>query len=322
MIDYVSIVETDKVIHTTKTDMVKLVVEIKSFGMSADELDKETGSSDGLQPKQAGLSCVHALNELHLYEIHVVPNMHEVDQYSYDELFTLKLHHGRFTRLPGRRYNLGEISYLDLIDCHLLFIEGNMPRFKEVDVYVEEDFLVVEQHMIEVRFINEHSKGLVIREIVQEVGLNEVAREYLGNKWRIHQKMSTPLDECCSGVNVCFSDFNDDKFPYMFAKCMKQETKRRIPDQFALRDLLAEVGNKTADINEKLTNEVELELEEEIAVAKIFVDLYEAYKEDVDSYLDEALVLEEFEDLGMFDNLVDDDSVDVLKTKIRIFQDD
>ncbi|GJX74652.1 hypothetical protein Tco_0313247 [Tanacetum coccineum] len=72
MIDCLSIVETDK---------VKLVVEIESFGMSADELDKETGSSDGLQPKQGNLSCVHALNELHLHEINVVQSKHKVDQY-------------------------------------------------------------------------------------------------------------------------------------------------------------------------------------------------------------------------------------------------
>ncbi|GJZ28463.1 hypothetical protein Tco_0573110 [Tanacetum coccineum] len=56
-----------------KTDIVKLVVEIASFGMSSDEFDKETRSSDGLQSKQADLSCVHALNKLHLHEIHVVP---------------------------------------------------------------------------------------------------------------------------------------------------------------------------------------------------------------------------------------------------------
>ncbi|GJY31119.1 hypothetical protein Tco_0414614 [Tanacetum coccineum] len=43
--------------------------------MSSDEFDKETGSSDGLQPKQADLSCVHALNELHSHEIHVVLRM-------------------------------------------------------------------------------------------------------------------------------------------------------------------------------------------------------------------------------------------------------
>ncbi|GJU90033.1 hypothetical protein Tco_1302456 [Tanacetum coccineum] len=81
MIDYLSFVETDKVIHTMETDMVKLVVEIECFGMSFDEFNKETGSSDGLQPKQADLSCVHALNEPHLLEIHVVLSKHEADQY-------------------------------------------------------------------------------------------------------------------------------------------------------------------------------------------------------------------------------------------------
>ncbi|GKF58301.1 hypothetical protein Tco_0171838, partial [Tanacetum coccineum] len=65
MIDYLSIVETGKVNHVVETDMVRLVVKIKSFVMSADELDKETDSFDGLQPKQADLSCVHALNEPH-----------------------------------------------------------------------------------------------------------------------------------------------------------------------------------------------------------------------------------------------------------------
>ncbi|GJT33346.1 putative reverse transcriptase domain-containing protein [Tanacetum coccineum] len=78
--DELSIVKTNEVIHTVETDMVKLVVEIKCFGMSFDEFDKETGSVDGLQPKQADLSCVHALNEPHLHEIHVVPSKHEVDQ--------------------------------------------------------------------------------------------------------------------------------------------------------------------------------------------------------------------------------------------------
>ncbi|GKC61734.1 hypothetical protein Tco_1089332 [Tanacetum coccineum] len=72
MIDCLSIVETDKVIHTVETDIVKLVVEIESFGMSSDEFDKETRSSDGLQSKQADLSCVHALNELYLHETRVV----------------------------------------------------------------------------------------------------------------------------------------------------------------------------------------------------------------------------------------------------------
>ncbi|GJX70503.1 hypothetical protein Tco_0307674 [Tanacetum coccineum] len=81
MIDWLSIVETDKMIHTVETDIVKLVVEIKNFGMSFDEFDKETVSVDELQLGQADLSCVHALNELHLHEICVVSSKHEVDQY-------------------------------------------------------------------------------------------------------------------------------------------------------------------------------------------------------------------------------------------------
>ncbi|GKB13659.1 hypothetical protein Tco_0847582, partial [Tanacetum coccineum] len=77
MIDELSNVETDKVNHIVETDIMKLVVEIECFG----EFDKETGSSDGLQPKQSDLNCVHALNEPHLLEIHVVPSKHEADQY-------------------------------------------------------------------------------------------------------------------------------------------------------------------------------------------------------------------------------------------------
>nr|GEV86677.1 hypothetical protein [Tanacetum cinerariifolium] len=56
-------------------DIVKLMVEIERLGMSSDEFDKKIGSSDGLQPKQADLSCVYALNELHLHEIRVVPRV-------------------------------------------------------------------------------------------------------------------------------------------------------------------------------------------------------------------------------------------------------
>ncbi|GKC47061.1 hypothetical protein Tco_1064783 [Tanacetum coccineum] len=80
MIDELSIVETDKVNHTVETDMVKLV-EIECFGMNFDEFDKESESSDELQLMQEDLSCVHALNEPNLHEIHVVPSKHEADQY-------------------------------------------------------------------------------------------------------------------------------------------------------------------------------------------------------------------------------------------------
>nr|GFC70604.1 hypothetical protein [Tanacetum cinerariifolium] len=82
MTEYASIVATDMVIHTAKTEMMKLVVEIEYVGMNTDEFDKETRSSDGLQPKQADLSCVHALNKPYLRENHVVPSKHEADQHS------------------------------------------------------------------------------------------------------------------------------------------------------------------------------------------------------------------------------------------------
>ncbi|GJU66913.1 hypothetical protein Tco_1253172 [Tanacetum coccineum] len=75
-----SIVETDMVNHNVETDMMKLVVEFELFGVNFDEFDNETRSSDKLQPKQAGLNCVHALNKPHLHEIHVVPNKHEADR--------------------------------------------------------------------------------------------------------------------------------------------------------------------------------------------------------------------------------------------------
>nr|GFA15583.1 hypothetical protein [Tanacetum cinerariifolium] len=69
-----------KMIHYVDTDIVKLVVEIKSFVMGFDEFDKETVSVDGLQLGQADLSCVYALNELRLHEICVVSSKHEADQ--------------------------------------------------------------------------------------------------------------------------------------------------------------------------------------------------------------------------------------------------
>ncbi|GJT11771.1 hypothetical protein Tco_0858813 [Tanacetum coccineum] len=91
MVNWLSIVKTDKVIHTVETEIVKLVVEIESFGMSSDEFDKETRSSDGLQPKQADLSCVHALNELLLHEIRIVPNVHVIDMKLRESLFPVDI---------------------------------------------------------------------------------------------------------------------------------------------------------------------------------------------------------------------------------------
>nr|GEV15230.1 RNA-directed DNA polymerase, eukaryota, reverse transcriptase zinc-binding domain protein [Tanacetum cinerariifolium] len=71
--------ETD--IHTAKTEIRRLVVEIECVGKIAVAFDKATGSSDGLQPEQMDLNYVHALNEPHLHEIRVVLSNHEADQH-------------------------------------------------------------------------------------------------------------------------------------------------------------------------------------------------------------------------------------------------
>ncbi|GKC15406.1 hypothetical protein Tco_1012188 [Tanacetum coccineum] len=81
MINELSIVETDMVIHTMKTDKVKQIVDVKSSGKSADEIDKETVSFGEMQLKQEDRSCVHASIELHLHAVHVVLSEHESDQH-------------------------------------------------------------------------------------------------------------------------------------------------------------------------------------------------------------------------------------------------
>ncbi|GKG53171.1 hypothetical protein Tco_0552439, partial [Tanacetum coccineum] len=67
MIDELSIVETDKVNHTVKMDMLKLVVEVGCFGKCVDEFDKVAVLFGEMQLKQEDRSYVHALNELHLH---------------------------------------------------------------------------------------------------------------------------------------------------------------------------------------------------------------------------------------------------------------
>ncbi|GJX67574.1 hypothetical protein Tco_0303301 [Tanacetum coccineum] len=60
MIDELSIVETNKVIHIVETDKVKQIVDVESSGKSADEINKETVSIGEMQLKQEDRSCVHA----------------------------------------------------------------------------------------------------------------------------------------------------------------------------------------------------------------------------------------------------------------------
>ncbi|GKC84735.1 hypothetical protein Tco_1140452, partial [Tanacetum coccineum] len=75
------IIEIQKVLHTVKIDMVKLVVDVESSGKGVDEIDKETVSFGEMQLKQEDRSCVHALIELHLHVVHVVPSEHESNQH-------------------------------------------------------------------------------------------------------------------------------------------------------------------------------------------------------------------------------------------------
>nr|GFC70050.1 hypothetical protein [Tanacetum cinerariifolium] len=77
----IHIAMTEMVIHNAKTKMMRLMVEIECVGKIADAFDKETGSSDGLQPEQVDLNYIHALNEPHLHEIRVVSSKHEADQH-------------------------------------------------------------------------------------------------------------------------------------------------------------------------------------------------------------------------------------------------
>nr|GEW31186.1 hypothetical protein [Tanacetum cinerariifolium] len=66
---------TDEVPKVSMTDIVKLVVEFKCFGMSSDEFDKKTGSSDGLQPKRKGIQKLGVdlkWFQFHIVDVHVI----------------------------------------------------------------------------------------------------------------------------------------------------------------------------------------------------------------------------------------------------------
>ncbi|GJX33693.1 hypothetical protein Tco_0243548 [Tanacetum coccineum] len=81
LIDWLSIVEIDKVIHVVKTNMVKHVVDVESVGKSSDEIDKDIVSFGEWQLEQEDWSCVYASNKLYLHAVHVVPSKHESDQH-------------------------------------------------------------------------------------------------------------------------------------------------------------------------------------------------------------------------------------------------
>nr|GFC15098.1 hypothetical protein [Tanacetum cinerariifolium] len=58
--------KNDMVIHTEKTGMMRLVVEIEYVGKIADVFDKATWSYDGLQPKQVDLNSILLLHESYM----------------------------------------------------------------------------------------------------------------------------------------------------------------------------------------------------------------------------------------------------------------
>nr|GFC19270.1 hypothetical protein [Tanacetum cinerariifolium] len=113
------------VIHTERTRMMTLVVEIEYVGMIADVVDDVTCSFDGLQLEQVDLKCVHALNKPHLHDIRVVPTRHEVDQYlsCADPLLTLH---------PSQIYSIQEeecsktLCSLEIVPTLLLGIYNSM----------------------------------------------------------------------------------------------------------------------------------------------------------------------------------------------------
>nr|GFA54990.1 hypothetical protein [Tanacetum cinerariifolium] len=61
-------------------ERLKEMLMIGCLSIVETDKDKETGSSDGLQPNQPKLSYVHAFNKQHLHETHVVPSTHDVDK--------------------------------------------------------------------------------------------------------------------------------------------------------------------------------------------------------------------------------------------------
>nr|GEY73224.1 hypothetical protein [Tanacetum cinerariifolium] len=159
--------------------------------MSADEFDKETVSSNGLQPKQADLSCVHALNEPHLREIHVVPIRRKSIQKLCVHLKLLQFHVGRYTSLAAgtsRTYTSGAIGNNSgkqrTVICYNCKGEGHMskqctkPKNKRDESWFKDKVLLVQAQA------NEHLKGK--ESLMQTVTLlkNDFQKEESRNIYR------------------------------------------------------------------------------------------------------------------------------------------
>nr|GEY69204.1 hypothetical protein [Tanacetum cinerariifolium] len=113
--------KTEMVIHIAKTEMVRLVVEIECVGKISDAFDKATGSSDGLQLEQVDPNYVHALNEPHLHEIHVVPNNSEC-------FFGLVI---PFSSIVGQRSGPFSMDARIILPCCLFIMYSSIRLFHE-----------------------------------------------------------------------------------------------------------------------------------------------------------------------------------------------
>nr|GFA95745.1 hypothetical protein [Tanacetum cinerariifolium] len=70
----------DMLLHMVMTDMKLLVVQIEAVDITADDVDKVSCSTDVKRSKQVDLKFAHSSIKLHLHDIHVDQDKHEVDR--------------------------------------------------------------------------------------------------------------------------------------------------------------------------------------------------------------------------------------------------
>nr|GFB15399.1 hypothetical protein [Tanacetum cinerariifolium] len=67
-------------LHMVMTDMKLLVVQIEAADITVDDVDKVSCLTDVGRSKQVDLKFAHSSIELHLHDIHVDQDKHEVDR--------------------------------------------------------------------------------------------------------------------------------------------------------------------------------------------------------------------------------------------------
>ncbi|PWA78594.1 transposase, MuDR, MULE transposase domain protein [Artemisia annua] len=109
-----------------------------------------------------------------------IPDMDTLYE-SYPRHFSIQIHHsGEFSNQPTRVYKFEYTDHVDLIDCDTfsmyvlvkiladLGLGDNEQKYKEADVFVETDVSLVEKQMFEHTCWRKASKGIVIKEILQD----------------------------------------------------------------------------------------------------------------------------------------------------------